>query len=98
MNGMTDLVEFLGARLDEDEALALKQPKTDVRRWAHYLMWARFSRARVLAEVAAKRAIVEFHRADGDQCGTLLALAQPYADHADFQDAWRVTFDALYPD
>ena len=25
-----------------------------------------------------------------EPCSTLLALAQPYADHADFQDSWRL--------
>jgi hypothetical protein len=60
---------------------------------------------RVLAEVAAKRAIVELHSEDalacywshdsmahhepGEACDTLCALALPYADHSDYDEAWR---------
>lgn len=60
--------------------------------------------ARVLAECEAKRRIVEWHRYDlGSDpcdahdgatfqtvdCGTLLALALPYADHPDWREEWR---------
>lgn len=62
--------------------------------------------ARVLAECAAKRAIVEMHRGahecptpdsccgwcvDSDECDTLSALAAPYADHPDFRSEWAPT-------
>lgn len=33
------------------------------------------------------------HADMGDDCDTLLALAQPYADHPDFDPAWRLTRD-----
>lgn len=57
--------------------------------------------SRVLAECKAKRAIVQFHGSeilgicqeyDGDTypCRTLRALAQPYADHADFESGWAL--------
>ncbi len=58
------------------------------------------SSARVLAECEAKRRIVERHAPyDNIQVrrqtrtlarDTLLALALPYADHADYDERWRV--------
>ena len=59
--------------------------------------------ARVLAECETKRRIVELHdpvddkpdgwcnRCDGDgwPCGTMAALALPYADHPAFRAEWR---------
>lgn len=70
---------------------------------------ARHDPARVLAECAAKRAIVALHRGghecstydksgevdnctwvpDGDNCSTLRLLAQPHADHPDYDGARR---------
>ena len=61
--------------------------------------------SRVLAEVAAKRAILDADPASGARTflddttraalatweRAVLALAQPYADHPDFADAWRTT-------
>ena len=54
--------------------------------------------ARVLAERAAKRALIELHSADhscvdgsyfgGAPCSTHRILAQPYADHPDYQSEW----------
>lgn len=74
---------------------------------------ARHDPARVLADVAAKRAILaDHHRTPMDPewcdrcdtgesldnqvsadypCPTLLALAQPYAEHPDFDPAWSVS-------
>jgi hypothetical protein len=62
-------------------------------------------RSRVLAECAAKRRIVDLHRdARGDcyscsgdhgsdptaaPCETVRELALPYADHPDYDEAWR---------
>ena len=66
---------------------------------------ARHDPARVLADVAAKRAIVALHSAsDGrdpscssidypelaEDCETLRAMLQPFADHPDYDKAWRV--------
>lgn len=58
--------------------------------------------SRVLAECEAKRAIVELHAPEPGQhpdfcghdlrqlpCSTLRILALPYADHPDFDPAWR---------
>lgn len=146
---MSDLAQFLLARVAEDEERALRAPAGPWRlteitegiglRW--YMVegapppagtsrpdqgadgdptsvvdveeeslgryFERFDPARVLAECEAKRRIVELHsgtaewcgwtqggdgtHADmGDDCDTLIALAQPYADHEDFQEAWRL--------
>jgi hypothetical protein len=117
------ITEFLTARLDEDEAVAraaLHVPGSDEFNWsdvdynsvvadAHGLRW---KPERVLADVAAKRAIVEEHTCQcpdpgcgdcgacsGDHhadptpapCTTVRLLAQPYADHPDFDPAWRVS-------
>jgi hypothetical protein len=61
---------------------------------------ARHNPARVLAEVEAKRSILEMHE-EGDKhgdcaicfavwpCGTLKALAWPYADRPGYDEAWR---------
>jgi hypothetical protein len=61
---------------------------------------ARHDPARVLAEVAAKRQIVELHflRSSGRLCNedddlwpceTLRLLARPYVDHPDYRHEWR---------
>ena len=57
-------------------------------------------RTRVLAECASKRRVVELHpdmlgwcqgcAHESHPCRTLLALAQPYANHPDFDPASRV--------
>ena len=65
---MTDIVTFLSARLDEDEAAAKDVPHDD---WIDYDGWAeltndvkahawRHDPARVLREVAAKRGLIEY--------------------------------------
>lgn len=93
------ITEFLAARYDEAEAVAdrilLDQGTGDLDSL----------RAEVLADIAAKRAIVALHSApDGsdpscssivypesaEDCETLLALLQPYAEHPDCDPAWRV--------
>jgi hypothetical protein len=71
-------------------------------RGAHYLG---LSCARILADVQAKRRIVRLHGAcgtgagccddggrggpEGIGCTTLAYLALPYADHPDYDEAWR---------
>ena len=79
------LTEFLLARIAEDEAVATLVQS-------------------VLAEDAAKRAIVALHGPVGIDCRscgtayehgvdypcpTLRALAVPYANHPDYDQAWR---------
>lgn len=60
---------------------------------AHIALW---DPARVLREIAAKRAILELHAEAGmgdcahssDPCPTLRHLAAVYADHPDYQPEW----------
>ncbi len=107
---MTDLVAFLRARLDEDEAAAQAVPEAD---WlaqideasmnpdgAVELYVRRMAPARVLAEVAAKRAIITLltelmeHLPESpkylrvESLRPIELLAQPYADHPDFDLTW----------
>lgn len=127
---MTDLVEFLRARLDEDEVRAQQEldswnratergPITEFPKWmvdpivgpfsgqsrlrnvATGLYVGRIANpSRVLAEVEAKRCIIdladegcdgqgEYRRCAemGDEILRLLAL--PYADHDDFDPMWK---------
>lgn len=148
---VVDVVEFLTARLDEDEqaaraatsgewaAQAQTGPGADpddfweviaqqvdrnlllrvathgyegggIERADDARHIARHDPARVLADVAAKRAILALHSgvivcdvcrdispylAAGDSggapwpCDTILLLAQPFADHPDFDPAWK---------
>jgi hypothetical protein len=85
------LVEFLTARLDEDEAQA--------GRWAFEgatlfgeTEYESLS-ARVLAEVEAKRGIVELMSDEVEYIvnsdDVLLLLASVYADHPDYQQEWK---------
>jgi Family of unknown function (DUF6221) len=139
---VSDLVEFLRARLDEDEAVAQAavipahdapnayKPHPPLSRWrysdggeveidyddpgpypepwrvtqdseglspaicyethGHHI--ARYDPARILAEVDAKRRIIEHHRPDDicdEACTTLRLLALPYADDPDYRDEWK---------
>jgi hypothetical protein len=89
---MTDLVDFVHARLDDDEAAAYDIARNDP--------------ARALADVEAKRRIVAEHarmaprycrtcdyagEQDGRRygCTTLRLLALPHAGHPDYQEEWR---------
>ena len=87
------LTDFLLARIAEDEAVARSltynwsDPQESLRR-------------RFIADVEAKRRIVEEHdrhRGEcdrdyqfGDQpCETLRALASVYSDHPDYREEWK---------
>ena len=109
---MIELPDFLLARIAEDSSLASSADRDaqtlapitddltagpDDRRVTHMYRW---SPARVLAESAAKRLIVEDYLAqlNSHQSGwearaprdySLRALALPYAVHPDFRDEWR---------
>lgn len=90
---MSDLSEFLLARLAEREA----ELHPDGGKWED--PWGRpikSPRTRILAELAAQRRIVE--RAIGpvahagqdiERRATLRDLASVYADHPDYRDEWR---------
>ncbi len=69
---------------------------------AHIVAW---QPSRVLAEIAAKRAIISFHEdcgtgsgycddighpGDGENCVTVLFLAQPLAGRPGFDERWTV--------
>lgn len=102
---MSDLVEFLRARLDEDERIA--KARADGADWmdfepcrnthhphAEYL--PHFAPYRMLAEVESKRRIIDWaiEYMEGDYAPwnetCLQLLALPYVDHPDFQESWRV--------
>jgi hypothetical protein len=80
------LTEFLLARIADDAALA----KLSIA--GHWR-----ARLRVLAECAAKRAIVEYAQECDRMLGAepviadhfLRILAVPYADHPDYREEWR---------
>lgn len=121
---MDELIAFLNARLDEDEAAAKAAWRGDG--WRHENMpdevwtgrsapghtpipiakaWdqptaehiARHDPARVLADVAAKRAVIAAcaHNLEYEDYGytlaerVLRALALPYAEHEDYKPHWR---------
>lgn len=143
-SGVMDLIEFLRARLDEDESQAQQEldswnratergPITNFPKWmvdpvigpfngqtrlrnvATGLYVGRVaSPARVLAEVDAKRRIIELRESAADQAArtpkpaadllalsvvtydaTLRLLALPYADHPDFDPAWKISPDRV---
>jgi hypothetical protein len=100
------LTEFILARLDEDEAAVkalrvvvdpgtylssgIERPtELDAATAAHC---DRYYPRRVLAEVAAKRALVEMDEDDRYSDAYVVAiraLAAVYADHPDYDEAWR---------
>lgn len=116
-----DLIEFLRARLDEDEAAAQDTldhtwGQSDVAPFAVYGSHkriavcadyqqahhvARHDPARILADVAAKRSVMDaFLQRDAEghevshmhATGLLLAirrLAAVYADHPDYRQEWK---------
>ena len=99
---MSDLVEFLLARVAEEERLARRvqqrtrhEPPATIGGIGDVGLVG-YPYRRVLAECEAKRRIVEWWMAgrDGDESGydthrLLTALALPYADHPDYRQEWR---------
>jgi hypothetical protein len=88
---MTTIVEFVEARLAEDEYGATHSGRLPVPEAAYH--------QRTLLEVAAKRRILDRYRdAPIDDVGLLIEdvrdLASIYADHADFDPAWRPLTDS----
>lgn len=101
------LIEFLRARLDEDDEVAQETRKNEQRvpgtdRWFDDYSHAIVSMAphRAVAEVDAKRRIVaaaeeyspELEHGDNGEWAldlALRALALPYAEHPDYDEAWR---------
>lgn len=113
---MDDLVQWLRAQLDEDERIAracpgngewsaediaVYGPDLSVEVRAHM---AEHDPRRVLAEVDAKRRIIDLHKGVNDYCAecdlvrsnypyhpctTLRLLALPYADRPGYREEWR---------
>lgn len=100
------IVEFLTARLDEDEADWQMVASRDVVEMLHGMPLA----PRMLAEVAAKRRIIDLRYSWALQIdkapakvrhvfeaqvsaadAVLRSLAQPYADHPDYNPSWAPT-------
>lgn len=99
-----ELVEFLLARIAEDEAMsqaavrwsegASQWSDAGEPDWQHIARW---DPARVLVECDAKRRIVELHpehgwsHCEGESlpCPTLRLLALPYAEHPDYREEWK---------
>lgn len=88
----TTLSDFLLARIAKDEESArVEYGRRDV------ILTGAFSPARILAECDAKRLLVEeLARMDRDEMGwdgieakIMGYLALPYADHPDYNPAWR---------
>lgn len=81
-----DLVEFLRARLAEDEQTLLALPS-----WALFGIESaagyevREYIERGLKDIAAKRRILDEH----PDCATLKLLALPYSSHPDYRAEWR---------
>lgn len=114
-----NITEFLEARTAEDESLAQAAIKShapdevweselgDMNLWPEDIaFWASQTPYRVLAEFAAKRAVISFHHYVSDglcstcvetgpdaqafPCDTLKALAAVYKDHPDYQQEWSL--------
>jgi hypothetical protein len=106
---MSDLVEFLRARLDEDEEVAQATRKNEqfvcgTGRWfaSHNNAITSMAPHRAVAEVEAKRRLLEQFRLRGDSVRAVVQptvggvwddllrlLALPYADHPDYREEWR---------
>jgi hypothetical protein len=106
------IIEFLTARLDDEASTARDMAEqAAMRRPLLQLLGGGtgirdlVNPDRILADVAAKRAIVSLHthpsfacywshdsmeqHDPGEVCDTLCALAQPYADHPDYREEWK---------
>lgn len=76
-NSRMTITEFLEARIAEDETQAAKHQESAIRHgWGDYT-------ARVLAECAAKRAIIAY-----SPPRTLQHLAAIYDDHPGYRQEW----------
>jgi hypothetical protein len=101
------ITEFLEARIAEDEALAnaatanyapdaWDNPASAGNYYpADVAFWDHQAPARVLAECAAKRAIIETFPTKNGEHGplgsrALEALAAVYSDHPDYQQEWAL--------
>ena len=94
MDDPMTITEFLLARIAEDEAAArLASPGP----WEYRGVTWPYDPARVLAECAAKREIVELWEEEGVDAGYMVAidqvvrtLAAIYREHANYRSEWAV--------
>ena len=90
------LVEFLLARIAEDEAVAKRGPYPEPSLRLENVetdesMFIAIDPARVLAECEAKRRIVEvYQQGEVWPVLTLRAIAHPYRDHPDYDPEWAL--------
>jgi hypothetical protein len=69
-----DLIEFLRARLDDDQRAASEYDPT--------------VRPRPMREVVVKQLIFGLHRECDERCYIVRVLVLPYADHLDYRPEW----------
>jgi hypothetical protein len=88
---MSDLVEFLLARIAEDCAWAKRQERIAIR--THHVgrrgPYPPDHFSRVLADCEAKRQIMSLCEDIDDGWAVLARLALSYADHPDYREEWR---------
>lgn len=104
VSSLSEIAEFLRARLDEDEQVARQEDEdcagTTLLPTYDSEHQARWNTARVLREVEAKRRLVDRSVAEIEgqdpprasaifASGVLLVLALPYADHPEYPERWR---------
>jgi hypothetical protein len=104
VDAVSELAEFLLARITEDEELAKRGYNVTVE-WSIYpptgvsvdprLGPGWFQPSRVLAECAAKRLVLQWEDHEGQGFPRFFvdhmhrAFALPYADHPDYREEWR---------
>ncbi|WP_309073250.1 DUF6221 family protein [Paenarthrobacter sp.] len=86
-----NITEFLEARIADDEVDAARD-SAEMERSTVSIQYdcdtqARFTPARVLAECAAKRALMELYE---DEWELHIQLASVYSDHPDYQQEWAI--------
>jgi hypothetical protein len=102
-----DIADFIRARLNEDEQaasglvnaakmLGAKPDFYGAGGPAAEAFWARFDPARVLADVVARRRILDWANSPSlpphESFYVLDALASVWAEHPDFRDDWEDTW------
>ena len=89
--GQMDIIEFLNARLDEDEQV-VRTEEPSVHDQTAGMSSRPDQRTRELWKIDAKRKILSEYSATGEEgVGRVVAvLAAEYADHPDYQKEWAL--------
>jgi hypothetical protein len=95
---MADIIDFLEARIAEDEAAVREQSPGPPNECGSESAAPLFGRARVLAECAAKRKILANvplvadipAQVGGTSTYVLMCLASVYSQHPDYQAGWAL--------